>query len=489
MRKKEVVFTKKSSSNGIVGGLAWSFAERMTAQLVSTIVGIVLARILSPEHYGIIAIVMVFITICNVFVTSGFGTAIVQKKYVDESDYNTAFIMSLAISVAMYVALFLSAPLIADFYQMDELCLVIRILGIILIITSVNTIQQAHIQRAMQFKKFFIATSFGTIISGIVGVTCALKGFGVWALVAQYLTNTTVDTIVLLVVDKWKPKFNFSVTKAKEIYSFGWKVLCTELVFTLENDIRSLLVGKVFGPADLAFYDQGKKYPSLLVNNVNSSIQKVLLPVLSRKQDDLIELKNTLRKCVKVGMYILCPILIGFASVSKVFVIAVLTEKWLFAVPYMIIFSISYLTRPIESACHQAILAIGKSGLVFWIMVAINATSLAGVIFSTFVLRSVLWIAIFSLITTLISLCCFFIATNVYINYTFHEQLLDTFPVILMSSVMGGVVYFIGTISINVWILLMLQIISGAAIYLGLSMITNNEAYSYVRNMIRQKIK
>ena len=244
---------KDEKQSSIAKGLYWAFAERIAAQFVSTLVGIILARLLVPQDYGVVSIVMVFITLCNVFVTSGFGTAIVQKKEVDETDYNTAFVLSFIMAIVLYGVLFFVSPLIAEFYELPILKSVIRVLGLRLILTSLNTIQQAHIQREMRFKKFFIATLFGTVISCVVGIILAYCGYGVWALVAQYLTNTTIDTVVLVFVGGWNPSLKFSKRKAKEIYSFGIKVLCTELVFTLEGDIRSLIVGKVFGSADLAY--------------------------------------------------------------------------------------------------------------------------------------------------------------------------------------------------------------------------------------------
>lgn len=475
---------KKSN---ILGGLSWVFAERITAQLVSTLVGIILARLLVPQDYGAVSIVMVFITLCNVFVTSGFGTAIVQKKEVDETDYNTAFLLSFIMASVLYGVLFFASPYIAEFYEMPILKPVIRVLGLRLILTSLNTVQQAHIQREMRFKKFFIATLFGTIISCAVGVVLAYCGYGVWALVAQYLTNTTIDSVVLVFVGGWNPSFKFSKRKAKEIYSFGIKVLFTELAFTISDDVKSLIVGKVFGSADLAYYDQGRKYPGLLVNNVNSSITKVLLPALSREQDDLYALKQIMRKSIRVGLYLLCPLLIGFAAISEDFVLVVLTEKWVEVVPYIVIFCFVYLTRPAESICHQALLAIGRSGLVFWIMVAIEGSKIVGILVSVFILKSVLWIALSSLLSTVISLLCFLISTKIIIGYNFKEQVADIFPSICISLIMGGIVYSFNYISFNVYIKLALQVLVGIAVYILLSIISKNDSWKFVVNFIRTK--
>ena len=477
-----------SKKNGIKGGLIWSFGERITAQLVSTLVTIVLARLLDPTHYGIISIVTVFITFCNVFVTSGMGSALVQKKEVDERDYNTAFLISLTIALVLYAVLFFAAPYIAQFYEMPELKWVLRVMALRLPLASVNSIQQAHVQRAMQFKRFFVATLFGTVLSGIVGILLALRGFGVWALVAQYLTNTTVDTIVLLFVEKWIPKFQFSLEKAKSIYSFGWKVLATDLVYTAEEDIRSLIVGKVFGSADLAYYDQGKKYPSILVNNLNSAINKVMLPAYSRSQDDLENLKKMLRKSIAVGIFVLAPVLIGFAAVSDTFIDVVLTSKWIFCSPYIKIFCFIYLTRPLETACHQALLAIGRSDIVLRIMIAINVVALAAVFVATFGFHSVFLIAVGSLISSFVSLGCFMFFSNRLIGYKFKEQLEDVCPALLFSAIMGVVVYMLGFINFNKIFVLIIQVLVGGVIYVVLSKLFRLNAYEYLMTMVKKSL-
>ena len=478
-----------NKKNGIKGGLIWSFGERITAQLVSTIVTIVLARLLDPTHYGIISIVTVFITFCNVFVTSGMGSAIVQKKEVNDEDYNTAFFISLSIAIILYVVLFFAAPFVADFYEMSELKWVLRIMALRLPLASINSIQQAHVQRAMKFKRFFIATLFGTVLSGVVGIGCAVKGLGVWALVAQYLTNTTVDTIVLFFVEKWIPKFQFSSKKAKAIFSFGWKVLATDLVYTAEEDIRSLIVGKVFGSADLAYYDQGKKYPSILVNNLNSAINKVMLPAYSRSQDDLENLKKMLRKSIAVGIFVLAPVLLGFAAISDSFISVVLTEKWMLCSPYIKIFCFIYLTRPLETACHQALLAIGRSDIVLRIMIAINMVALVAVFIAVFCFNSVFLIAVGSLFSSFVSLTSFMAYSNKLIGYRLHEQLKDICPALLCSAVMGIAVYAIGQCEINKLVLLISQVIFGSVIYIVLAKILKIDAFQYLFGMVCNKIK
>lgn len=461
--------SKDNHSGSIASGLAWSFGERILAQLVSTVVGIVLARILTPDEYGIISIVMIFITICNVFVSSGFGTALVRKKEADAQDYNTAFTVSFILSLVLYGLLFFLAPYIARAYKREVLCPVLRVLGLKLIISALSNIQQAHVQREMAFKKFFFATITGTVLSCGVGLALAFMGYGVWALVFQYLTNTVVDTIFLSLVSGWNPRFQFVPSRAREIVSFGWKVLGASLISTAENDIRSLIVGLKFGSAELAFFDQGKKYPSLLITNINSSIDKVMLPALAREQENLEQYISVMRQAIRMSTYVLTPFMLGFLAIAQGFVHVVLTDKWLPAVPFIQIFCISYLTRPLETMCHQSLLAIGRSGLVMGIITVINIVSVIGVLVAVFVFENVLMIAIFSLMTTIVSLLCFMVAVKAAIGYSFMEQLKDILPSLSIGITMCILVLIIGRLHMNAILLLALQVLAGAAIYILLS--------------------
>lgn len=470
----------------ILTGMMWSFAERISAQLVSTLVTIILARLLDPEHYGIISIVTVIITFLNIFVTGGFDSAIIQKKDADSLDYNTAFIISISVSFFLYGILFFAAPSIASFYDMPELTPVIRVMGIRLIIAAVNNIQQAYIRKNMAFKKFFWATLLGTVISGVVGIILAYSGFGVWALVAQYLTNVSIDTVMLFVVSEWRPKLEFSVQRAKRIWSFGWKVLATTLVYTIEGDIRSLIVGKVFGPSDLAYYDQGKKYPSLLVGNVNTTINKVMLPAYSKLQDNREELLRTLRQTIMIGVFILAPLLIGFAAIAESFVSLILTDKWLPAVPFIQIFSVSYLTRPLEESCRQALLAIGKSGTVLKCMIIINIIALISVLIAVFGLHSVLAIALFSFLTTLISLIAFLYSAKRNLGYKIKYQIHDVLPPLIIGAFMAVVVYFIGKISIVLWARIIIQIVVGGIVYILGSWLFKIEAFQLTIKLLKR---
>ena len=313
----------------------WRFAERCGAQGVSFIVSIVLARLLEPSVYGTIALVTVFTTILQVFVDSGLGTALIQKKDADDLDFSSVFYFNFTVCLVLYFGMFVSAPYIAKFYGDETLVPVIKVISLTLVIAGVKNIQQAYVSRNMLFKRFFFSTIGGTIASAFVGIFMAYIGMGVWALVAQQLSNATIDTIILWVTVKWKPKRMFSWKRLKELLSYGWKLLVSALLETVYNNLRNLVIGKLYSSADLAYYNQGDKFPKLIVTNINTSIDSVLLPTMASAQDDSARVKNMTRRAIKTSTYIMAPLMIGLAFCANTIVELVLTEKWLPCVPFL----------------------------------------------------------------------------------------------------------------------------------------------------------
>lgn len=343
--------------------LIWRFGERCGAQIVQFIVSIVLARILAPEAYGTIALVMVFAQILQVFVDSGLGNALIQKKGADDLDFSSVFIFNIIWCLILYLIIFLTAPLIASFYSDEGLVSIIRVLCLTVVISGLKNVQQAYVSRTLQFKKFFFATIGGTIASAIVGIIMALMGLGVWALVAQKLVNLSVDTIVLWFTVKWRPKLIFSFQRLKGLISYGWKLFASAMLDTIYTNLRQLIIGKMYTEADLAFYNQGKQFPNLIVANINTSIDSVLLPVLSLEQDDTKRVKEMTRRSIKISTYIMAPLMMGLAFTATSVVNLVLTDKWLLCVPYLKIFCITFMFYPIHTANLNAIKAMGRSDL------------------------------------------------------------------------------------------------------------------------------
>ncbi len=477
----------EQKSKKITSGLAWSFAERISAQLVSTVVSIILARLLTPEHYGVISIVMIFISICNIFVTDGFGKVLVQRSDIQTADFDTMFWTSFGFSLVLYAILFFAAPYISLFYEMPILSPVIRVLGLRLILVSANSIQQAFVQRQMAFKKFFISTSFGTAISAVVGIVMAYAGYGVWALVAQYLVNTGISTVVLVFTCGWVPHLRFSARRLWAMLPFSLRVLAQSIVFTVEDNIRSLIVGKRFGSADLAYYNKGRQFPQLIITNLNTSIGKVMLPAVSREQEDLAEAKRVTRQAIALGMYILCPAMIGFCAVGETFVSVLLTDKWLPAVPFLQIFCIAYLARPFETTCSSSILALGRSDITLRNMIIVNVAALISVFVAVYAFDSVLLIAVGTLLSALISIALYSHDVKKHLHYSYREQLADCLPAVACSVVMAAAVWAMQFLPLPKLPILVLQVLVGGAIYIALSILFRIKQFDTLKRYLKKK--
>ena len=469
-----------------IKNLLWRFAERITAQGVTLLVSIILARILEPAQYGLIAMVTVFVTIANVFVSDGFGLALIQKKDADALDYCSVLYFNIAFSLTLYAILFFAAPYIAAFYGegYEILCPVLRVIGLRLLLTAVNSVQQAYVSKHMIFRKFFWATSIGTVISAIVGIAMAYHGFGVWALVAQYLTNTTVDTLVLGISLHKRPRLLFSFSRLKGMLHFGSRVLLVSLIITGYEEMRALIIGKIYAESDLAFYEKGRQFPKLIVTNVNSAVGSVLFPVMANEQDDLRRVKETARKSIRCASYCMSPLMLGLFAVSETVVRVILTEKWLPCVPFLKMFCIYYLFQPVHSTNMQSIKAIGRGDVYLRLEIVKKVIELI-------VLLSVMRISVEAIALSMTVLATLFMAVNAYpnkklIDYSFSEQMKDVFPAVLMATIMLLAVRVVGLLPLPDIPLLLIQVLTGGAVYLTLSHVTNNPEYRYLLSVVRK---
>ncbi|MBQ8184091.1 MAG: lipopolysaccharide biosynthesis protein [Clostridia bacterium] len=470
-----------------ISGVIWKFGERVSAQAVNFIVSIILARLLLPEDYGLIALVTVFITICNKIVVSGFATSLIQKKDADNLDFSTVFYFSLAVAAILYAGLFFAAPFIAEFYSAEsapELFIqVIRVMGLNLFIIAVNSVQQAYVSRTMQFRKFFFSTIIGTVVSAVAGIALAYMGKGVWALVAQNMILAVVNGIVLWFMVKWRPQLKFSFKRLKTLYSYGWKIFVASLIKILYTDLRSLVIGKVYTAADLAFYNKAQSFPQLIDTNVEGTIDSVLFPAISKKQSNVDDMRAMLRRAIKTTSYILMPLLAGLSAVAKPFIIILLTDKWAESIPLMQILSFSFIFAPVELENLQAIKAIGRSDIALKVEIIKKVAGVLILIAS--IPFGVTAIAIGMVISTTLSAIINAIPNKKLLGYTFKMQLKDILPSLIMSLVMFGAVYPISLLNINVWLMLVIQVIVGAVIYVALSAIFKVESFRYILSLIK----
>lgn len=485
---------ENNSKSKIMSSLFWKFAERIGAQGVNLIVSIALARILAPEDYGAVALITIFITICNVFVEHGFGTALIQKKDADDLDFSSVFYCNILVSIILYIIIFLLSPVIANFYAMPELTSVIRVLGISILVAGLKSIQNAYVSRKMIFKKFFISTSVGTIGSAFVGIWMAYHGYGVWALVAQQLFNTTVDTLMLWITVRWRPIWAFSMERIKGLFKFGWKMLCSALIETIYNELYGLAIGKIYNSESLAYYNKGNQFPNIITENVNGSISSVMLPALSNEQEDKNKVKSMMSRAIKTSSFILFPLMIGLAVVAEPLVRLLLTDKWLPAVPLMQLLCFSYIFWPIHTVNLQAISAMGRSDIYLKLEIIKKVIGVIALLISC--PFGVTIMAIMKIVTSIISTFINSYPNNKLLNYSFKEQLGDILPAFLVSMVMGVIVYAIGRMidmtlmsPIKLLLLLIVQVIIGAIIYVGTAYILKIETLRYLINSIKSKLK
>ncbi len=477
----------KSYKTKVFSNLAWRLAERYGAQIVQFIVSIVLARILLPEVYGTVALVTIFITILQVFIDSGFGSALIQKQDADDLDFSTVFYFNVVLCGVLYLGIFFLAPVIANFYNNDLLTPIIRVLSLSIVFSSLKNVQQAYVSRNLQFKKFFFATLFGTIVSAVVGILMAKNGYGVWAIVAQNLTNLALDTLILWITVKWRPKLMFSFTRLKSLFSFGWKLLVSTLIDTLYNNLRQLLIGKKYSATDLAYYNKAEQFPRIVATGINSSIDSVLFPVLSKEQEDKNRVKAMTARSIKTTSFLIAPIMIGLAATAPAVIKLILTDKWIFAVPFLQIFCLDYMFFPIHTANLSALRAIGRSDLFLKIEIIKKVVGVT-ILFIT------MWFGVYAIawglfITSIIATFINSYPNRKLLGYSYFQQMKDILPNILSALFMGVCVWLVGLLSINYIALLFIQIAVGVVIYALVSIIFKNETFIYLFDILKGFLK
>lgn len=471
----------------IVQSLLWKFLERGGTQGIQFILQLVLARLLTPKDYGTVALVTVFIAISTVFVQSGFNTALIQKKEIDEEDISSVFYISLFIAIIIYLVLWIVAPIIANFYRILELTSIVRVMGLVLFLDTFNSIQNAIVSRNMEFKKLFYSSLGAIIISGVLGAILAYRGLGVWSLVCQQLMNQFSICIILWFTVKWRPKLLFSIKKVKKLFSFGGKLLCSSLIDTIYRELVNLIVGKVYSPAMLGYYNRGDQFPKVIVSNFNGSIQSVIFPALASVQYDKVRVKEIMRRAIMMSSYIVFPAMVGLIVVSEPMIRLVLTERWLPCVPYLKIFCLSYALWPIQTANLQAINAIGRSDIFLKLEILKKFIGIGIIIITS--RYSPYIMAIGTVLSGIISSFINSYPNKKLLNYSYIEQMKDITPSLLISIIMGVIVHLIQLLEYNDILTILFQVIFGGIVYIGLSYITKNESFKYLKKIFKQKRK
>ena len=475
------------NSKTVINSMIWKLLERVSSQLVSFIISIVLARILMPDDYGIVAIVLVFINLANVIVDGGLNTALIQKKNADQTDFSTIFWFCLFVASCLYFILFISAPIVARFYDNEILTPVLRVLSIVVFFNSFNSIQRAYVSRHMLFRNLFYVNALALVLSGTIGIVMAYKSFGVWALVGQTLSYAIFCCIIMWFSVRWRPSFEFSKDRFRGLFDFGWKIFMTNFIISVYQDIRSLLIGKFYQPSALAFFDRGKSLPNLIMFNVTTTINTVLLPTFSDEQDNKARIKQMMRRAIKVSYLFVCPLLVGLLFTAKELVLVLLTEKWLPCVPFIQIFCIAFILLPIQNINMTAIQSLGFSNITLRLEILKKIIEATILIISFLInVYAVAWGMV------LYNTICIFInlqPSQKLVGYGVFEQIQDVIPTLIIALIMGVLVYIIGGFGLQPLVTLVLQVAVGAVVYFLLCRIIKLDSLVYVIDYIRDVIK
>ena len=478
------------SKKTFVSSAAWKMVESLSTRGVSLLISIMLARILLPEDYGVVALTAIFINLSSSLVTSGLGTALVRKEDVDNVDYTTVFIFCMIIAAVLYVVCFFAAPFIADFYEEPLIKPVLRVQMLSLFLCALGVVRGAMITRQFQFKAQFITNFIATVIGGIAGISMAYMGWGVWALVFYTLIQSGAYSFILFFFVKWKPSKELSFKRMKSLLSFSSFVLFAGVIDFLANNIPGTIYGKRYSVETLGYMSKGNQLPELVCLHTFGAISAVLLPAMAESQTDLARLKAMTRKIVSMSAYILVPMMVGLAFVGERTIIFLFTDKWLPSVPLLYAACISYGLNPFRAINMQLVYALGNAKTATTIEVIRFVLSMLWMGIGVFILElplvSVALIGSFIPVTVV--LVTQFVVKG-YIGYSFREFFSDIAAPLMISAVMAVFVYLVGLLQMNNLLVLILQVATGVIVYLALSVITKNpclaEAFGILKSMKR----
>lgn len=470
-----------------ISGLLWQFLQKILSQLFSFIVTVILARLLSPNDYGVVALACMFNVLVGIFVSGSMDAALIQKKEVDELDYNTIFYSSLFMSLIIYAVVYLGSPYFADMYHNPQICPVMRVLALTMPIGALTMVQSAIVSRRMDFEKFFWTSIIGQILSAIIGIYMAYSGYGPWALVAQMMLGIITNAIVMTCMVKWYPKPMFSFQRFKILFDFAWKKTMASFIGTFCEQLKGYLIGFRYSTSDLAFFNRGEGLPQMFNTNISGTINAVLFPALSKLQGDQRAVKNGMRRAMMTSSYILTPIFLGLAAISDKIVPVLYSDKWTPAIPFMQIACLTSCIIVLNSANLQSIFAIGKSGevlkLEFYKKPVMIGLLFVGIYFGPIGISASMLVYSFYVLYMNTK------PNNKYLGYTLLEQVNDVKIGGVLSLVMAFMVFGIGLVISNNILSLCIQIPFGIIFYISLSEYFKPEAYCFVRESIITYVK
>lgn len=470
-----------------VTGIGWSATDAFVGHGITFLVGLVLARVLTPEEYGLVGIVAIFTAVLSGFVDSGFSSALIRKKETTDVDYTTMFLSNLVFSLLLFAALFIGAPWIARFFGRPQLVVLARVLGLTLIIQSFSLVQYTILSKRVDFKTKTKASIIAALSSGILGLGMAFSAFGVWSLVAQQLSYSLIYTVCLWIFNKWWPKFKFDLDSFRYMWGFGWKIMLSGFLDRLWRQLYQAVVGKFYSPATLGQYSRSKEYASLFSSNFTSVVQRVSYPVLAEVQDDKTRMMAAYRKIIKNTMFVTAMVLIPMGGVAEPFIYCLIGEQWHQAASFLPFICVSMSLYPLHAINLNMLQVQGRSD-VFLILEIIKKVIAVGPI-CLGIFLNIYWMLIGSIITGVISFFLNSYYSGRELGYSSWMQLHDIASSYGIAALIAVSVYFFKYLPVSYWIVFPIQVVVGATLFFFLCEMTKMEEYTEIKGIVLQYIR
>lgn len=474
---------EENLKNKTVKGTLWSAADAFLGQGVTFLIGVILARMLTPAEYGLIGIVLIFTVILSGIVDSGFSNALIRKNDTTDADYNTMFITNMAISIAMFFLLFISAPFIAQFFNREELVDLCRVMGLVLIIQALSITQTTILTKLIDFKTKTKASLISAVSSGIIGIWMAYSGFGVWALVGQQISKNIVYTVVLWILVRWYPKLSFNKESFHYMWGFGWKMMASGLLNNIWNQLYQVVVGKYYSPATLGQYSRSKEYAGIFSQNLTTIIQRVSFPALAEVQTDTERMVQAYRKIIKVSMFITAVCMIGIGAIAEPLINCLIGPQWHEAASYLPLICLSMVLYPLHSINLNMLQIQGRSDIFLYLEIVKKIIGVVPLLLGIFVdIYYMLWGVV---VTGIIAFFLNSYYTGRKLNYSSWMQIKDISGSFVLSFCVAAVVYFFKYLPFSYWIILPLQLFVGSFVFLLICRKTEMEEYLEVKAIVK----
>jgi O-antigen/teichoic acid export membrane protein len=472
---------EQSLKDKTVKGVGWSMADAFLGRGITFLVGIVLARLLTPSEYGLIGITTIFVSVLDAIVDSGFSQALIRKKDATQDDYNTMFITNMVLSVFMFLALFFSSPAIARFFDRPELASLTRVMGSMLIINALSITQNTVLTKRIDFKTKTKASVISAVSSGVLGICMAFMGFGVWALVGQQLSKQFINTICLWFFNKWWPNLSFSKQSFSYMWGFGWKMLASSLLNNIWRQLYQVVVGKCYSPATLGQYSKSKEYSTIFSANIDLIVNRVSYPVLSEIQDDKIRMKSAYRKIIKTTMFVTAVFMVSMGAVAEPLIYCLIGPQWHEAATYLPLICISMSLYPLHSINLNMLKVHERSDLYLVLEIIKKIIAIGPICIGIFI--DIYWMVASTVITGIVA---FFLNSHYsgkLIGYSSWMQIKDISPSYALSFLIAVLIFPIEYLPLSYWIILPLQIIVGTIVFFIVCKVSKNEEYDQVKEM------